>query len=94
MVIFCATLITAASVSVSGMIGFVGLVIPHLTRRMVGNNYKYLMPASMLNGAIFLLWVDNLSRNLFTTEIPIGILTSVIGVPFFIYLMTKDGGQL
>lgn len=93
-VIFCATLITAASVSVSGMIGFVGLVIPHLTRRMVGNNYKYLMPASMLNGAIFLLLVDNLSRNLLTTEIPIGILTSVIGVPFFLYLMTKDGGQL
>ena len=93
-VILCATLITAASVSVSGMIGWVGLVIPHLTRRIVGNNYKYLMPASMLNGAIFLLLVDNLSRNLLTTEIPIGILTSVIGAPFFLYLMTKDGGQL
>lgn len=93
-VIFCATLITAASVSVSGVIGWVGLVIPHLTRRMVGNNYKHLMPASMLFGAIFLLLVDNVSRNLMTTEIPIGILTSFIGAPFFIYLITRDGEQL
>ncbi|MBR5559910.1 MAG: iron ABC transporter permease [Clostridia bacterium] len=90
-VIFCATLVTAASVSVSGVIGWVGLVIPHLTRRMVGNNYKYLMPASMLFGATFLLLVDNLSRNLFATEIPLGILTSLIGAPFFIYLITRDG---
>lgn len=90
-VIFCATLITAASVSVSGVIGWVGLVIPHLTRRMVGNNYKHLMPASMLFGAIFLLLVDDVSRNLLATEIPIGILTSLIGAPFFIYLITRDG---
>lgn len=93
-VIFCATLITAASVSVSGVIGWVGLVIPHLTRRMVGNNYRHLMPASMLFGAIFLLLVDNISRNLLATEIPIGILTSFIGAPFFIYLITRDGEQL
>ncbi len=93
-VILCATLITAASVSVSGMIGWVGLVIPHLTRRIVGNNYKYLMPASMLFGAVFLLLVDDISRNLLATEIPIGILTSMIGAPFFIYLMSKDGDQL
>lgn len=92
-VILCATLITAASVSVSGVIGWVGLVIPHLARRLVGNNYKYLMPASMLFGAIFLLLVDDVSRNMFATEIPIGILTSFIGAPFFIYLITKDGEQ-
>jgi len=90
-VILCATLITAASVSVSGLIGWVGLVIPHLTRRMVGHNYKHLMPASMLFGAIFLLLVDDVSRNLLATEIPIGILTSFIGAPFFIYLITRDG---
>lgn len=93
-VILCATLITAASVSVSGMIGWIGLVIPHLTRRIVGNNYKHLMPASMLLGAIFLLLVDDISRNLMATEIPIGILTSIIGAPFFIYLMSKDGSML
>ncbi len=92
-VIICATLITAASVSVSGVIGWVGLVIPHLTRRMVGNNYKHLLPATMLFGAIFLLLVDNVSRNLLATEIPIGILTSFIGAPFFLYLISKDGGR-
>lgn len=90
-VILCSTLITAASVSVSGVIGWVGLVIPHLTRRMVGNNYRHLMPATMLFGAIFLLLVDDVSRNLLATEIPIGILTSFIGAPFFIYLISKDG---
>ncbi len=88
-VIIAATLITAASVSVSGMIGWVGLVIPHLARKLVGNNYKHLMPATMLFGAIFLLMVDNFSRNLLTTEIPLGILTAVIGAPFFIYLITR-----
>jgi iron complex transport system permease protein len=88
-VIVCATLVTAASVSVSGMIGWVGLFIPHLTRRLVGNNYRHLMPATMLAGALFLLAVDNVSRNLMTTEIPIGILTAFIGAPFFIYLITR-----
>lgn len=94
LVILCATLITAAAVSVSGVIGWVGLVIPHLTRKMVGNNYKYLLPASMLSGAIFLLLVDNISRNLMATEIPLGILTSLIGAPFFIFLMSRDGERI
>ena len=93
-VIICSTLVTAASVSVSGMIGWIGLVIPHLARRLVGNNYKALMPATMLMGALFLLIVDDISRTLFTTEIPIGILTSLIGAPFFIYLISRDGEQL
>ena len=91
LVILCATLVTAAAVSVSGVIGWVGLVIPHLARRLVGNNYRHLMPASMLFGALFLLLVDDLSRNLMATEIPLGILTSLIGAPFFIYLITRDG---
>lgn len=91
-VILCATLITAASVSVSGMIGWVGLVIPHLCRRFIGNDYRMLLPASMLFGAAFLLTVDNISRNLLAVEIPIGILTAFIGAPFFIYLMNREGG--
>lgn len=91
-VVICATLVTAASVSVSGMIGWVGLVIPHLTRRLVGNNYRHLMPATMLFGAIFLLIIDNVSRNLLATEIPIGILTAFIGAPFFLYLITREEG--
>ena len=88
-VIICATLITAASVSVSGLIGFVGLVVPHLARKFVGNNYKRLLPVSMIGGALFLLIVDNFSRNLLVTEIPIGILTAVIGAPFFIWMITR-----
>ena len=88
-VILCATVLTATSVSVSGMIGWVGLVIPHLCRRLVGNDYRYLLPASMMFGAAFLLLVDDCSRNLIATEIPIGILTAFIGAPFFIYLMTR-----
>lgn len=93
-VILSATLITAASVSVSGVIGWVGLVIPHLTRRMVGNNYRHLLPCCTVFGATFLLLVDDLSRNLFVTEIPIGILTSFIGAPFFLYLITREGERL
>lgn len=88
-VILSATLITAAAVSVSGVIGWVGLVIPHMMRRLVGNDYRYLMPASILGGGLFLLLVDNLSRNISTAEIPIGILTAFVGAPFFILLITR-----
>lgn len=88
-VIFGATLITAASVSVSGMIGWIGLVIPHLCRMIVGCDYRTLLPASMLMGASFLLIVDNISRLATTAEIPIGILTAFVGAPFFLYLITR-----
>ena len=87
--ILCATLLTASSVSVSGMIGWVGLVIPHLSRRLVGNNCRFLLPAGVLLGAVFLLLVDDLSRNLLSVEIPIGILTAFIGAPFFLFLLTR-----
>ncbi|MEG0751220.1 MAG: iron ABC transporter permease [Oscillospiraceae bacterium] len=86
-IVVCATLVTAASVSVSGMIGWVGLVIPHLCRRLVGSDYRVLIPASALAGAVFLLVVDNFSRCLMTVEIPIGILTAFVGAPFFIWLL-------
>ena len=87
-VILCATVLTAVSVAVSGMIGWVGLVIPHLSRKLVGNDCRYLLPVSTIFGAIFLLLVDNVSRNLLAVEIPIGILTAFVGAPFFLYLMT------
>lgn len=93
-IVLCATFVTAASVSVSGMIGWVGLVVPHLCRKLVGNNYQYLMPATMIFGAGFLLVVDNISRNLLATEIPIGILTAFMGAPFFIYLITRREGRV
>ena len=88
-VTLAATLVTAASVAVTGMIGWVGLVIPHLCRMVVGCDYRKLMPASMLMGAGFLLVVDDVSRLLTTAEIPIGILTAFIGAPFFLYLITR-----
>lgn len=87
--ILAATLLTAASVAVSGMIGWVGLIIPHMARFIVGPNAKMLLPMSLLLGGGFLLLVDNVSRNLFTVEIPLGILTSIIGAPFFFYLLLK-----
>lgn len=87
--ILCATLITAASISVSGVIGWVGLVIPHLCRKLIGSDNRGLLPCSMLVGALFLLLVDDVSRNLLATEIPIGILTAVIGAPFFIWLLLR-----
>lgn len=90
-IVICSTLVTASAVSVSGMIGWVGLVIPHMMRRIVGSDYRYLMPASMLGGGIFLLVVDNVSRNATTAGIPIGILTAFIGAPFFLWLITGKG---
>lgn len=93
-VILCATVLTAASVSVSGMIGWVGLVIPHLSRRIVGNDCRYLLPMSMVFGAGFLLLVDDLARCLTAVEIPIGILTAFVGAPFFVYLMVRREDRL
>ncbi|MCR5795013.1 MAG: iron ABC transporter permease [Solobacterium sp.] len=84
-----ATLLTAASVSVSGMIGWVGLVIPHMMRRLTGSDHRFLIPASALGGGLFLLIVDDLSRSIFPGEIPIGILTAFIGAPFFLLLITR-----
>lgn len=89
LVMVAATLVTAGCVAVSGMIGWVGLVIPHLTRMVVGCDYRKLLPASMLYGASFLLVVDNISRLAYSAEIPIGILTAFVGAPFFLYLIIR-----
>ena len=88
-VIISATLLTAASVSVSGMIGWVGLVMPHVARKLVGDDCRILIPAAALVGGIFLVLIDDICRTLYTTEVPLGILTSLIGAPFFIYLMIR-----
>jgi len=94
LVILCATMLTASAVAISGMIGLVGLIVPHLARLLVGPDYKVLLPAATLMGALFLLLVDNLARTLYAVEIPLGILTSLIGAPFFLYLLinTKKKG--
>ncbi len=87
--ILFATLITSSAVATGGMIGWVGLVIPHLARILVGPNYKYMLPASILLGGAYLLLIDDLSRTIFELEIPLSILTAIIGAPFFIYLLFK-----
>ena len=89
--VLCATLLTASSVAVSGIIGWVGLVIPHIMRRLVGDDYRYLMPASVLGGGLFLLVVDNISRSITASGIPIGILTAFVGAPFFLWMITGKG---
>lgn len=93
-VVLSATLITAACVSVSGMIGWVGLVIPHFARMLVGSDFRRSLPASLMIGGSFMLIVDNFARLLATSEIPIGILTAFVGAPFFLYLILKEGNRL
>jgi len=86
-IITTTTLMTAAAVSVSGVIGWVGLVIPHAGRLLVGPDHKHLMPASILLGAAFLLLIDNISRTLLPGEIPLGVLTGLVGVPVLALLL-------
>lgn len=89
-VIISSTLITAAAVSISGMIGWIGLVIPHLGRLIVGPNYEILLPSTVLLGGTYLLLIDNIARGLTTVEIPLGILTSLVGAPFFLILLLRS----
>lgn len=93
LIILAATLATGASVAIGGPIGWIGLVIPHFSRMLAGNDYRILLPASMLMGASFLILVDDFSRLLVTSEIPIGILTSFVGVPVFLVLIRKGGSR-
>jgi iron complex transport system permease protein len=93
-VIISATLATAGAVCISGTIGWVGLVIPHISRMLTGSDNRILMPVSVSMGASFMVLIDCVSRSLTTSEIPLGILTGIIGAPFFIFLLkkTKGGG--
>ena len=88
-VIVCSSLLTAGSVSISGLIGWVGLIVPHLARMIVGPNYKVLLPVSIAIGSVYMLLVDDLARCLTSTEIPLGILTSIIGAPFFFVILLR-----
>lgn len=91
-VALAATLITASCVSMCGQVGWVGLLIPHICRMLFGSNNKSIIPASISLGAVFLLIMDTVARSATAAEIPISILTSVIGAPFFIILLKKTGG--
>ena len=89
LIIFLCTLICSLSVCLSGTIGWVGLVIPHMCRMLVGSDYRKLLPACATMGASYLLLVDNIARSLSSAEIPLGMLTALIGAPFFAYLLIK-----
>lgn len=88
-VIAAATLVTAAAVSVSGVIGWIGLMIPHMVRPLVGPRYDRVLPASVLMGAAFLVLVDTLARSAARIEIPLGLLTALIGAPIFVWLLAR-----
>lgn len=89
-IIAASTLLTATSVAFCGIIGWLGLVVPHIVRFAVGANFQILLPASMLSGALFLLIVDTLARSMLASEIPLGVITSLIGAPVFVYLLYKS----
>jgi iron complex transport system permease protein len=85
-----ASFLVGAAVSISGMIGFVGLIVPHLLRLLIGADHRLLLPASLLGGAVFLVWADTLARTVVSpTELPVGVVTAMCGGPFFLYLLRK-----
>ena len=89
-VVTAATLMTAAVVSISGVIGWIGLLVPHLARLLVGPDFGRLLPASLLLGAGYLLGVDTLARTLARIEIPLGVLTAFLGTPLFVWLLATS----
>jgi iron complex transport system permease protein len=91
-IILCCTAITASAVSVCGIIGWVGLVIPHIGRMLVGPDHKILLPASLAIGAAYLIVIDDLARSVMSAEIPLGILTAIVGAPFFAFLLRRTQG--
>ncbi|MTD40240.1 iron chelate uptake ABC transporter family permease subunit [Erwinia sp. CPCC 100877] len=93
LLILASTFITAAVVSVCGQIGWVGLLIPHVSRMLFGNNNQKAIPAAISLGATFLVVIDTMARTLISSEIPISILTAVIGAPCFIFLLKRTGGN-
>lgn len=89
-IIFCATVMTASSVCLSGTVGWIGLVIPHISRILVGSDNCRVVPVSLVLGAVFLVLVDLISRTALNTEIPLSILTGLIGAPFYFYLLVRE----
>jgi iron complex transport system permease protein len=91
-VFVASSLMIGAMVSVSGMIGFIGLMVPHVMRLIVGSDHRLLLPASFLAGGIFLCWADTLARILLSpAELPVGIITAFLGGPFFLFLLYREG---
>ena len=92
-IILCATLLTSSAVAVGGMIAWVGLIVPHIARLLTGPDYRKLLPASLMIGAIFLMVVDNFARTLLAIELPLGVLTAIVGAPLFLVLLVRSGKE-
>jgi iron complex transport system permease protein len=85
-------MLVASAVSVSGIIGFVGLIVPHCVRMLFGASHRRLLPASMVLGAMFMIFCDSISRTIIApSEVPVGVITAVFGAPYFIFLLHKSG---
>jgi iron complex transport system permease protein len=94
-VVVAASLATAAAVSVAGLIGFVGIIVPHTVRLLAGTSYRLVLPLSVLFGASFLILVDVLARTVVSpAEIPIGVITAFVGAPFFVFALRRSGGRV
>ncbi|NGM83876.1 iron ABC transporter permease [Paenibacillus sp. 7124] len=89
-IIVCCSILTAAAVSISGIVGWVGLVIPHLGRMLVGPDFRKLIPACICLGSSYLLLIDDLCRSLTAVEIPLGVVTAIVGTPLFAYFMLRE----
>jgi iron complex transport system permease protein len=94
MVLVAASLATAIAVTTAGSVGFIGLVVPHALRLVIGNDQRVLLPACALAGGTLLLLADTLARTAFSPQqVPVGVVTSLIGVPTFMYLLMRRGGR-
>lgn len=91
--IVCATLAVTSAVSVSGLIGWVALMVPHLVRMLIGPDHRRLIPLTMAGGAAFMICADTIARNLSSADIPVGVITALAGAPFFIYLLKRGGKE-
>lgn len=89
-IIILATILSSLSVMMSGMIGWIGLVVPHIARMIIGSNYAYLLPMCAIIGGFFLLAADSISRNAFATELPLGIVTSLVCIPIFLFVLYQN----
>lgn len=92
-VIISATLITASCISMCGQVGWIGLIVPHIARMLAGNNHSATIPVCAVLGAVFLVLIDTLARTLLASEIPISVVTAIVGAPIFIVLLRRTGGR-
>ncbi len=92
-IVTAATMITASAISMCGQVGWIGLLVPHVARMVFGSNNRYVIPASISMGAVFMLVIDTAARSATAAEIPVSILTATVGAPFFIFLLKKTGGN-